>query len=523
MAHWPLWASLLVMAVVILSPLVGQHWFRNLEPYPDGLMYVVPPLQFIKTGQWLLSYNDLNVLPNVPPLYSVVLMPFLLIWFNPASFIWLNLGLQAVTVVFLYLSLRSYLKSQWLLAGVLLLYSSNALIWWYSSLPMAEHLGLMLTAGSLYFLTTQRRDAPLGAVLCAVGLLLTKYIYYPVAVVIAGWTLLNLARKRRWREVFQSGLVFVVGLALALAVQYAQQSGPLLEALDLTFATASSFVMGENQLVFFSPSFLGANLQFYLKSVFGVVLPILWQPAALTSFATALVAVAGLVILLQTQPQRAFILMSVLISQFLLLLHFYVQDQRYGLLSIIILIWLVAVAVSRVEQRRKSLWVPGGLVLVLVLTQAYAQQNLIKLVVSANFLQRTEAWQYQAVQTLNREPSLTKDSYLISALPPYLVTSYVSPQFKLLPLSADQEFIAKGQNAWNSELKDRDRLLTQYGQWLTEGRKLYISNAYITHQQSVIADFEEFKQSFELELISEGCQQTCNLYRLNQKSTMVNP
>jgi len=49
---------------------------------------------------------------------------------------------------------------------------------------------------------------------------------------------------------------------------------------------------------------------------------------------------------------------------------------------------------------------------------------------------------------------------------------------------------------------------------LENGETLYISNAYITHLKSVVEDFEEYKNQFELKPISSDCDQACNVYQL---------
>jgi hypothetical protein len=50
---------------------------------------------------------------------------------------------------------------------------------------------------------------------------------------------------------------------------------------------------------------------------------------------------------------------------------------------------------------------------------------------------------------------------------------------------------------------------------INNGKTVYISNSYITHQQKVISDYEKFKKEFTFELVTTGCLDTCNIYKLN--------
>jgi hypothetical protein len=111
---------------------------------------------------------------------------------------------------------------------------------------------------------------------------------------------------------------------------------------------------------------------------------------------------------------------------------------------------------------------------------------------------------------------LEEEVLIITALPPFLVDVYQTTSYRVLPMSPDQEFLSKKQYVWGDDINYAD-LRGTYREWLEEGRELYISNAYITHQQSVIEDYESYKESFEFEIMAEGCDQACNIYRLSLK------
>ena len=72
----------------------------------------------------------------------------------------------------------------------------------------------------------------------------------------------------------------------------------------------------------------------------------------------------------------------------------------------------------------------------------------------------------------------------------------------------------EGQRPWGDSV-DYKNLLNDYRSMIDDGQKLYLSNAYITHQQSVVEDYESYKDEFGLELVLEGCLGACNLYLLS--------
>lgn len=519
--HLPVLLPTAISSIAIVSQLFGPHFFRNLEPYPDGLMYVIPPLELLKSGQWVLDNQGTQLLPNVPQLYSWLLIPILLFWKKPDAYILLNLLLHIGTVIFLYITLKSHLKDKVLVAGTLLLYCSNASILWYASLPMAEHVGVFLVSVVLFSILSNHLIRYRVLALCSVALLLTKYIYYPVSVVIGAWSIYSLLRKRKWKEITVVACIYAVGVVITLLAQYQIKSGPLLGLVGLIPSTEPDSHSTSKDILFFSSAFIPTNIQFYAASLLGKNVSLLWISTAATSLVVSMTAFLGLLRLLKKNWFIAIGVFAILVSQYTLLLQFYVQDLRYGLPSVVVITVLCGIGLGKIGQLHNTK-VYTWLVLAIVLSsQLLTQQHLLKDVVSANIFSKTQSWQHQAILFFDQQKELGSSSYLITALPPFLITSYSNPGYQILPLSTHQEFIAKGQRAWTVPSAGDTQLLPLYQTWVSEGKHVYISNAYITHQHTVIEDYEEYKQYFNFELVATGCNNTCNLYKLSAKTDVT--
>jgi hypothetical protein len=225
----------------------------------------------------------------------------------------------------------------------------------------------------------------------------------------------------------------------------------------------------------------------------------------------------GCFILIKGTKNEKFTSLSLLllfIAQFPLLLIFYTFDSRYIILTVALIATMIGWAFSRFSI--KNLYLKLTLLGIFFTLHLMGQIPLFKQVVANNILHTSVGWQYEAVKNFDSyfSQNAERQPLLITALPPHLVASYQKQKYSLLPLSPDQEFLQKGEYVWGSTVP-YDSLIDGYRMWLTDGKEIYITNAYITHQQSVIGDYEEYKRHFNFELVSEGCLSACNIYKLS--------
>ncbi len=156
--------------------------------------------------------------------------------------------------------------------------------------------------------------------------------------------------------------------------------------------------------------------------------------------------------------------------------------------------------------------------LIIIGVHSLHQISLFKEIISFNVLHRSTAWQYQAIKQFDLYFLDKSDVKIITALPPFLVDAYQETEYRVLPLSQSQEFLQKKELVWGTDVP-YENLMEGYITWLKQSKRLFISNAYITHQQSVIEDYEAYKTQFDLELVSSGCLDACNIYELHLKTS----
>jgi hypothetical protein len=287
--------------------------------------------------------------------------------------------------------------------------------------------------------------------------------------------------------------------------------------IGITVQSVWSQLFGDG--VFYSFQFAPTNFFAYLRMHLGKSSPFLWLLHPLTSagiFGLWLMCLGyGIWSKIARTRWTSIFVLAVFLAQFPILWVFYVVDARYSVYSLPIMAigigWLLG-HIESTKFRYASL-----VVLALVLgLQVLSQASLYKEVISANLFHRSRAWQYEAIIKFRGLTTNDSQTPLITALPPYLVAAYAGDQMHVLPLSSHQEYLQHKMFVWGNDINYGD-LASGYRQRLEQGETLYISNAYITHQQSVIQDYEKYKEVFNFELVSEGCQQACNIYRLQLK------
>ncbi len=84
-----------------------------------------------------------------------------------------------------------------------------------------------------------------------------------------------------------------------------------------------------------------------------------------------------------------------------------------------------------------------------------------------------------------------------------------------MPLSDEQEFSNSKPIVWGDEnFQDFKGIYTKY---LSEGRKVYITNAALGNAPFLHRDFDSTKENFNLTLVKTGCFDACNIYELKLK------
>jgi len=508
----------MIFAGLTLPSLIGDHHFLfNLEPYPDGLLYALSARNFAMGHGLQLIYQQSNLALWVPPLYSLILSLGYLINSAPQVFYVVNVLLGGVTIVLLWLVLQETTSSWWIKILGVGLYLSHAYIVWLPSVPMSENAALPLFLLALYGLL-KKKFTFIDLVVCIFGtggLLLTRYSLIGVVAALSFWLAIRTGQSKSLQIKVFAAVGFLVSLILFLIYLVSIHTSvvSLLGGILQQLHSGGRF----NNL-----RFVNGNMQQYAGILLGKQAVFLWLSFPLTSLGVSAAAILSLLYeIWQSEGEqrlRSFFLITCFISQFLALLIFYVVDERYILLTVPIFVisccWGIDQLLLHLQGRKKLLLLVAiGVVLGL---QLVSQLKLYEEIIGSNLLHHTEAWQYQAIKDISAYFKNKPTSEVITALPPFLVAAYNQNSFSVLPLSSAQEFISKDQFVWGKDVLYTN-LLNGYAQMLQTGKDLYITNAYVTQQQQVIQDYETYKQKFNLTLVHEGCQQTCNIYQISLK------
>jgi hypothetical protein len=502
----------LCLAYVIITAsalFVQSHFFYNLEPYPDGLLYTVAARNLAIGNGLTFAWEQGTVPVWTPPLYALVLAPLYLFTDEISLFYLVNIGLGLLCIYFLYKAAKKLSQDRLVPLLVVVTYLGHGYVLLLPSLPLSENLSLTLTAAVLYFVAGKPQPKQyLLALVSGIGLVLSRYAALFTTVFVVSYLFIEL-----WVLKYRRMLVFSIGLALVSALML----GLFLSAADQQPWTLITFFVRESLQggFYYNPANLIPNTIFYSGALLGQPARFLWYLEPLTSPVVSILFALASWDFIKSKKNFRLGLFSLgfLFSQLVLLLGFHASDSRY-LVTVLPLFSLLVpyfILFDRKMYKAKLL-----LIALMLLSLAVSQRDLYKQVLVANILGRTEAWQYQAIKSFDvffeDKPSAT----LVTALPPYLVDVYRKTQYEVAPLSQSQEFIHKKQYIWGPDIEYTD-LVAGYKKSLTAGKKLYVSNAYITHSHLVVTDFERFKVEFNLKEVTTGCDNACNLYELTLK------
>lgn len=495
-------AFFIYLVITLPALFDADHVMKNLEPYPDGMLFALGARN-LSLGRGLKLVSNLGQVDFwVPPLYSLYLSIFYLFSKSIVTFYIANFILGLGTIFVIYLIIKKTTSNCLSLIAGLSIYFSHLIVFWLPSLAMTENLTLFLFSILVLGLVEKKELNKILLVFISIlGLLLVRFSVLPI---ILFGVLILLYQLRDKILNYKKQLIYMTISCLVVLI--------LLFKVGILSNLIRTIVGALFNPQFFNFSFVFLNAIYYVNSLLFSNGYFLWLPMGLSSWSTVLIFISILYILLkQRKYQKLIILVGLFLSLFPLQLFFYSVDARYIIYAIILFslagAWLVELS------RKKKLVL--GLLLISVLINVFYQRALLRQLIADNLLGRSTAWQYQAIKNFNSQ--LSDGDQIITALPPFLLDAYQTKNYQALPLSQTQEFLQKGMYVWGSDV-NYDNLIEGYKQMLNEGNTLYFTNAYITHQQSVVADFEQFKSQFDMDLVKEGCDQACNIYKLKIKN-----
>lgn len=499
-----------ILCITLPAIFTSKHYLYNLEPYPDGLWYALSGKNLFITGEFAFYSIDTTVKLPVPNLYPAIVGCIYFLTGATTSFFIVNLILLIATCTLLYLLVWESTRSVFSATTAGIVYLSHTVLIWLVALPMTENLAVFLFTAFFYFSFKKKLTIKqlILAFLVLIGLFLTRYSLVPS--VIVGILILLPKTYKAFPISLRKAAIITVVVMSASSVFILLQSGQ--SYLSYLYRALDEIWRGSP---YFGFRFLFPNIIGYTKLLIGFKTNFLWENVVFTTAPILTLSLLGIFFMFkQKKYYTALVMMLMSLSSLVAPLIFYVQDARYSsLLTVTVSIgiaWFIQRIAQYSKNKKKYLYL---LVFFCLLGQIYSQKNLIQKIIAANLLHRSVAWQYEAIKSFNTFFENKRSSYLITALPPFLVSEYSNETYKILPLSKEQEFFNKKQQAWGSSVPQTD-LPAFFTQLLEEKNEVYISNAYITHSQTVVADYQGLEKLFIFVPVSQGCLKTCNIYKL---------
>lgn len=521
-----LYAFILFGFLLLRDPFSQRTLIPNFEPYPDTIHYVTSARSFL-SGQGLkITREGKGFSPNVPPLYSLVLVPFFAIYNDPRFFYLANVLLSFLSLSVFYLILRKITPNKWIIGLSLLLYVTNYFLYWYPSLAMAENLTFPLFLAGILLLISKitTKNIVLAGGL-AVSFYAAKYVNAPMSLF---YSLLYggkiMVEKIKWKRKFRKSFLFLLSLiffiTLIFAYEYSKQGINPLAGLfgfsaDLKTGTAAASS-------WFSKEYFYTNFSQYLSVLKGAPMRFLWDFTPIVPPWLAIMSLIGLFVGLVKKKFRlvSTALLVMLFGQMFFVSTFYAADARYIFHAIpTLLLGFVFFLTFASSLFKKIKLEKLFYVFLLGLFVFYSATNAIRIKsqVSLNLKYAEVPWYYISVLKLNEY--FTEDKIVdgekpvvISSMVPHFIDFYSNGNYELLPLSDQQAFWRQRNIVWGEN--DYSDLVDLYKRYLREGRQLYIAKYGLGNENYLHAVFNEVENRFKLTEVASGCFDLCNIYKV---------
>lgn len=528
------------LILLFRDPFSQRTLIPNFEPFPDTIHYVNPALSLLKGQGLQITREGRGFYPNVPPLYSLTLMPIYAVNSDPRMFYFTNVVLSISSFLLFCLVLKKLFKNTWITGFSLFLFATNYYLYWYPTLAMAENLTIFLFIAATYLLVLKpTAKTSLLAGLLASSFFATKYASLPLTLTFAflyGVYIFFVTKDKNLLTklllIFLS--VFVVSFLSIISYEYfvkGNNFGSIIGLVADVFSPANLSTLTQKHVSpviqknsWFSILYLKDNLRIYINSLLGNPERFLWQYEPLLPKIFSIFSLMGLFFALLTKKIRflSISLIIMLATSILFIATFYTADIRYVNFATPILILGFGFFLEFIYIHLEKKYYVFFYLLLLMFVGIYSASSYkrLRMQVAINLKYAETPWYYISVLKLNdyfKDPLVdkTKKPIVISALAPYFIDFYSNGNYRLLPLHSDQEFRHVKQIAWGSN--NYSNLIDLYKRYLAGGYKLYIHNYGLGNEDYLRDAFKNVEKNFKLQLVAQGCYDLCNIYKLEQK------
>ncbi len=504
----------LIFLILLLfkNPLSANNIISDLEPTPDSIHYLGPLASLLSGKGLVISYQGRSIPTQVPPLYTLVLLPIYIISHQIRFFYITNVLLTIFSAILFYKIVTKLFLNKIISSILYFAFISNYVTYWYPQVAMAENLLTPLYLSSIWLLLQPitRKKVFLVAFL-AVGFFATKYIAGILSVALILVFIIKIIFSKISKNEKKVYLLILFSSLFVLFLSFFSK-------IDKTSVLESNKHTG-----LFSGSYLKDNLTRLIAGIMGgpmtvagrdfIILPIIVGMSSL---------IAIFVNLLNAKNRLLSIYFFVsIIGTVYFISTFFVVEGRYlfefiPAFLIIFGIFLETICnfFNKLGRKAYSLILLCFVYIAIILNVYHPVLNQLKI----NFVTGEKALNYYAIETMNsytnKLPSFSKP-IIITVLSPYLIDFYSNHKYKLLPFSKSQHFFPDGEKVWGIDPKQP--LLEIYKEYLLQNRQLYLSDYETSYKLRYQIDIKEIKDNFKLNLVAIGCDNRCNLYKLELK------
>ncbi len=528
---------ILFALLLFKDPFSIRTLIPNLEPFPDTIHYINPALSFLEFGKLRIVRNGFSRTANVPPLYSIILIPLLFINKDARMFYYTNIILSFISFFLFYKILKRITKNTYVIGLCLFLYVSNYFLYWVPSLAMSENLVLPLFLGGIYLITCP--VTPFNTILAGIIAISFYGAKYAGAPLTASYIFLYIFRiifnKKDHRDFIRiltsaGSLILValifLGITNLLRTVYSSISLAFFKPFMTLFWTKER-VRANFHNEPFSRYYFDRYFPLYLKAVLGNPARFLWDNTPIVPRLVGLSGLAGMTLGIFHKKLRFLSISLVLMFFFSLyfISNFYSFDMRYVYHAIPIMLIGTALFLAVLESISKRYRLSKIFYLGLIVWFSFyflANATRFKKQIMLNIKYQETPWYYVGITELNKyfaKPRLSpngKKPVVISVLMPYYIDFFSNGNYDLLPLSESQDFFNKeNMLIWGDY--NYSNLIALYTDFINKGYEVYVHNSGLGNVDRRNISFKNIQESFRLTKVVEGCFDSCNIYKVGLK------
>lgn len=536
---WGIFFNITLFLILLAqNPFSNKSILSDLYLYPDTINYINAAVNIFKGAGFRISREGRSIATDVPPLYSIVLIPAYFISHDPRMFYFINIFLSLVSAFLFFQVLKLVTGNKVIILFVFFLYVTNFFIDWYPKLAMAENLALPLFLGGLYLLFTKvsRLKLILAGIL-GVSLLAAKYALAPLSIsfyllyAVKVFFEKSSQRGKIRTKLLKFFILFTTGLTVFALFIYSESLyknynlfskseyllKPLVPTADLSKPpTMFSFSNLQDSSIQYLAGLMGGPMEFagFYRQPVPVFVGMLGIPALLY----------GLII--KRRRFICFCLISALASSVTLMSTFKIVDGRYIYHTIPVLLLGFAIFLEELKQfltKNNLKFVYSGLISSLFVYYLLTSTERLGTLVFENWSGDKTPLNYNTVVEFNRffpkspeDPA--KKPVVVTDLIPYFVDLYGNGNYRILPLATTAFFMNQAAQVWGPQ-DDYHNLFAVYDSYLKKGFDVYVSSTDIHYwnKRYLLLNFNALKEKYRLIRVFVGCSGECILYKLQTK------